>query len=173
MKAINRNIVLTAMLILGVAEGCKKPYDYDRETTPAYSVEKLAERINGKWMLSSAIQIDELSVTKESIDITDFYTADGAAAPNVTFDYANKTFSVDTAGLTFNYLKVKEGKWAFDDERYPAAINLMDVNSNAIGSIQIGSSLLGSTPKLNYVSGAECDGGTKVMSFNIIFTKSN
>lgn len=173
MKAINRHIILTAIFSLTMMAGCKKPYDYDKETTPAYSVEKLAERINGKWALSSAIHIDELSVTKESVDITDFYTQDGAAAPNVTFDYVNKTFSVDTAGVQFNYFKVKEGKWTFDNERYPSSINLTDADNNALGSIQIGSSLLGPTPKLNYVSGAECDGGTKVMSFNIIFTKSN
>jgi hypothetical protein len=171
MKTTSYKLMLCCAALL-VFASCEKPYDYDKEIgAPTYSAEKLAASINGKWTMNEAKQVDEKSLTKESIDITDFYTADGANRPNIAFNATGQTFTIDTAGLVANFFPVASGKWKFDDERYPTKIELTDINDNAIGSISIGSNLLGPTPKLNYSSTASCSGSV-VMSYNVLFSKS-
>lgn len=172
MKTITYKLFFYIATLL-VFAGCEKPYDYDKEIgAPSYSAEKLAASINGKWVMNEAKHIDEKSLTKESIDITDFFTADGAKSPNISFNSVGNTFTVDTVGLVSNLFTVASGKWKFDDDRYPTKIDLTDANGNAIGSILIGSNLLGLTPKLNFSYGASCSGSV-VMSYNVLFSKSN
>jgi hypothetical protein len=167
---INFKTLIVFLASAFVWVSCEKPYDYDKEITPKYSPEKMASAINGKWELTKALHIDEKSITKESIDITDFYAQDGASLPNITFATNPQIFTVDTAGVVFNYFNGTSGTWAFDDDRYPSQISLTDNSGSTLGVIKIGSNLLGLTPTLTYVSEASC-GGEKAMTYNIQFTK--
>jgi hypothetical protein len=172
MKSTTYLFTIASCTILLLSAACKKPYDYDKEIgAPKYSIENLNTAILGKWVMSEAKQTDEKSLTKEAIDITDFFIADGASAPNITFSATGNSFTIDTTGLLINFFSVDNGKWKFDDLRYPTKIELTDVNDNMVGSIEIGSNLLGFTPKLNYVSSAKCSGDV-VMSYSVLFNKS-
>lgn len=167
-----KNTLYFCLSLFVLVMACKKPYDYDNPTTTVYSEEKLNQAINGTWVMNTATQIDEKSVVKESIDITDFFLEDGAKAPNINFNTANYTFSVDTAGLKINYFTVANGKWRFDDVRYPTQIILTDMQDASIGSVAITSNLLGLAPTIGYISGASCSGAL-VMKSNVSFIKSN
>lgn len=161
---------MTGAALLGVS--CKKPYDYDKDLgTPAYSVEKLNASITGTWRMQQALQVDEKTLIRESMDITDFLTAGNATAPNIRFDAASRTFSVDTAGLLINYFVIPSGKWKFDDDRYPARIILMDQNDTETSEISIGKNLLSPAPQLMFIQSIDCS-GEKAISYNIVFTKN-
>ncbi|MCU0422514.1 MAG: DUF5004 domain-containing protein [Bacteroidia bacterium] len=170
MKSLKHTAFILAFSSI-ILWGCEKPYDYDKDTQPKYSPEKLASAINGTWTLDRGLQTDELSLTKESIDITDFFTEDGAKAPNITFDNNNKTFTVDTVGLMVNYFGAVGGSWTFDDDRFPTAIDLKDANGAVIGRVPVTSNLLGLAPRISYQGNAFC-GTDKVMSVNLIMKKN-
>lgn len=149
--------------------GCKKPYDYDKEVAaPIATPEKIAASLTGKWEMKIATQVDEKSLTKESIDISDFLISDGKS-PNISF-HADGSFTVDTPGLIINYFVAEQGLWAFDDPRYPTKVLLKDAANNALTEITIGSNLVGLSPQLSYISSVDCS-GEKAMSYNITLVK--
>ncbi len=168
-----KNKILKLMLCMLplLWSACEKPYDEDKKIgPPLYSPDQLLTIISGKWQMQSAKQVDEKSLTKETIDITDFFTQEtGSNNPTIEFK-ADKTFIADTAGVAVNYFGVTSGKWVFDDPTYPTKINLSDANDQVIGSISIGTNLLGANPKLLYTKTSMC-GSDKAFTFNIEFLK--
>jgi len=168
-----KNTLLKLMLCLHpfIWSACEKPYDEDKKIgPPLYSSDQLLTIISGKWQMQTAMQVDEKSLTKETMDITDFFTQEpGSNAPSIVLktDY---TFTADTAGVVVNYFGITSGKWSFDDPAYPTKINLSDANNQAIGSISIGTNLLGANPKLLYTKTSMC-GSDKAFTFNIDFLK--
>lgn len=159
------------VVLLMAIPACKKTaYDYDKKPTPVYSLEKLLSSINGSWQMQTATQTDELSLTKEAIDITDFFIDNGAKAPNITFKSADRTFSVDTAGMVQNDLKVTEGKFRFDDERFPAAVILTNASDSELTRLNVGNNLLSQTPALEFLHKGFCT-DQQVMTVKITYTK--
>ncbi len=162
---------LIMITISVVITGCKKPYDYDKEVAASVSTpEKIAGSINGTWKMSSAIEIDEKSLVKESMDIADFLTSDAGTVPNITFNTTDYTFTVDTNSLVQNFFKVVNGKWSFDDNRYPSKVILTDMDNNPLFDVVIGKNLLSPTPQLNFVDGVNC-GTDKAISYSVSFIK--
>ncbi len=149
-----------------LAFGCEKPYDKDKEIgPPIYSAENFNSILNGKWVLSKASQVDELSLTKESIDITDFYSMSPATQkPNITFNTTNQTFVSDTTGVMVSYFG-SSGTWSYDDNNYPTKIIL---NSGTV--IPIGSNIQAPGGYLEYQESASCS-GSSVMTFKLQFAK--
>jgi hypothetical protein len=172
MKKIN----LFGLIILSVVFivfGCKKPYDYSKEVAePISSPEKIAAALNGSWKMNTAIQIDEKSLVKESMNIADFLTAESGQVPNISFNTVDSTFTVDTASLVLNLFVLSNGKWSFDDNRYPSKIILKDLNGIIASEVSIGKNLLSPTPQLNFVNAVNC-GAEKAMSYSISFFKNN
>lgn len=161
------------LITISVIIGCKKPYDYDKEVAASVSTpEKIAASLNGTWKMNSAIEVDEKSLVKESMDISDFLISDIGAVPNITFNTTDNTFTVDTVGLVLNFFKVYNGKWSFDDDRYPSKIKLADMNNNPILDIVIGKNLLSPSPQLNFVDGVNC-GAEMALSYSVSFIKQN
>ena len=122
MKRIYILTIITAFAIYG----CKKPYEDKAIGDPIYTTENLMKILNGKWVMSSALQLDEKSLTKESIDITDFYTSQaGSHLPNIIINTTDHTYTSDTAGVVANYFGTA-GTWALDDPDYPKKIWLIN-----------------------------------------------
>ncbi len=152
---------------------CKKsPYDLDKNPERVYSLEKIMANMNGIWKMQSAVQIDELSLTKESIVVSDFYTADGAKIPNISFNTTDMTFVVDTVGLVLNDLNATIGKFKFDDERFPAKVILTDMADVEIATLNIASNLLSQVPMLQYSVTAKCS-ESDVFTTRLNFIKTN
>ena len=164
-------LVLVAMVISLSVTSCKKPYDDDKEVAaPISTPDKIASALNGSWSMTTAVEIDEKSLVKESMDIADFLTSDLGQVPNITFNTANNTFTVDTAGLVVNFFKLTNGKWSFDDDRYPTKISLKDLSDNVVSEVTIGKNLLSPTPQLNFVDVVNC-GTDKAISYSISLVK--
>lgn len=102
-----------AALVL-LAPACKK----DKTLDPAPSK---VEGLSASWVLVKASQVDEVSLIKETADITDFYST-GTQMPNITFN-ANFTFSSDNTGVAKSHFG-SSGTWAFDNNDYPTKILL-------------------------------------------------
>ena len=77
--------------------------------------------INATWRLVEVNQQDDVSFTLETRNISDFLLADGNA-PQITFNSADKTYSVDAKGK-LNFWGT-EGSWTFDDDVAPTNITL-------------------------------------------------
>jgi hypothetical protein len=171
-----KKIQILGLFIITVSvlvTGCKKPYDYDKEVAASVSTpEKIAASINGTWRMNSAVEIDEKSLVKESMDIADFLTSDMGAVPNITFNTTDNTFTVDTNGLVQNFFKVDHGKWNFDDARYPSKVILTDIDNNPILDVVIGKNLLSPNPQLDFVDGVKC-GAEMAISYSVSFIKQN
>jgi len=169
-----KKIYLLGSFVMAISlstSSCKKPYDYEKEVAiPVSTPEKIALALNGSWKMNAAIEIDEKSLVKESMDIADFLTSDLGQVPNITFNTTENTFTVDTAGLVVNFFKVTYGKWSFDDDRYPSKIKLKDMSDNAVSEVTIGKNLLSPTPQLNFVDVVNC-GADKAISYSISLVK--
>ena len=158
--------------VLALFNSCKKPYDDDKEVAaPISTPEKIAASIEGTWYMNSALEIDEKSLIKESIDISDFLTSETGLVPNITFKASDKTFTIDTTGVVKNFFKVNNGKWLFDDDRYPSKITLIDLSDNIITDVNISKNLLSTNPQLSFIDGANC-GSEKAISYSISFVKN-
>lgn len=86
------------------------------------------EGIKAHWELSKAVQVDELSLTKEAANIYGYFTS-AAKLPNITF--TDSTFAVDTAGLGYNFFGGTTGKWVFDDPQFPSNITFTPDGASA------------------------------------------
>ncbi|MCE2740435.1 MAG: DUF5004 domain-containing protein [Sphingobacteriales bacterium] len=172
MKKIN--LFGLIILVIGIISiGCKKPYDDSKEVaTPISSPEKIAAALSGSWTMNTAIQVDEKSLVKESMNIADFLTSESGQVPNISFNTVDSTFTVDTASLVLNLFVLSNGKWSFDDNRYPSKIILKDLNGNVASEVSIGKNLLSPAPQLNFVNAVSC-GAEKAMSYSISFLKNN
>lgn len=103
-------IAVAALLMVGA---CKK--EMKELGAPASKVEGLL----ATWELNKAVQVDEQSLTKESANIFHYFSS-SAKLPNITF--LDSTYTVDTAGLSFNFFGGPSGSWKFDDVDYPSKI---------------------------------------------------
>lgn len=170
----NINVIGSTLMLIGLLVfGCKKPYDDSKEVaSPITSPEKIAEALNGTWKMTTALQIDEKSLVRESMDISDFLTAENGQVPNINFNTIDSTFSVDTTNLVLNLFVLSNGKWSFDDNRYPSKIILKDLNGIMASEVIIGKNLLSPNPQLNFASSFSC-GAEKAMSYNVSFVKNN
>jgi hypothetical protein len=78
--------------------------------------------LDGTWEVSSAAIIDEQSVLKDEIDLSDFYTADPSSLMRLTFNSVDFSYSVEE-GEGINYFG-SGGNWEYDDPNFPAYIYL-------------------------------------------------
>ena len=169
-----KNRILNLMLCvlpLIMWSACEKPYDENKKIgPPRFTPQQIMTVLEGKWQMLTAKQVDEKSLTKEAIDITDFFTQEpGSNVPSIVFN-TDYTFITDTTGVVVDYFGVSNGKWSFDDPAYPSVINLTDANDNSVGSISIGTNLLSLNPMLLYTKSAMC-GEEKAFTYNLEFLK--
>ena len=113
MNMNNKIIVGLAIVGLMIAS-CKK--DVKEIGAPASKM----EGIKASWILTKAVQVDELSLTKESANVYSFFSS-SSNLPNIVF--SDSTYTVDTVGLKLNFFGGVSGKWAFDNPLYPAKIS--------------------------------------------------
>lgn len=113
---MTRNLIILAMATF-VLLGCAK------EETPVLDppFDKV-EGLDGTWEVSSAAIIDEQSVLKDEIDLSDFYTSDPSNLMSLIFKSADFTYSV-VEGEGINYFG-NGGTWEYDDPNFPAYIYL-------------------------------------------------
>lgn len=172
MKKINLFGIAIVLIVLTIS-ACKKPYDDSKEVaSPISSPEKIAAAINGTWKMTNALQIDEKSLVKESMNITDFLTSESGQVPNIIFSTTDSSFTVDTTNLVLNLFELSSGKWSFDDNRYPSKILLKDINGVVASEVVIGKNLLSPSPQINFVSSVNC-GEEKAFSYSVSFFKNN
>lgn len=162
MKNVFRNIAIL-VLIGSTLSACKK--EIKEIGNPASKV----EGIQASWVLSKSIQIDEVSLVKESSNITRFFTG-GGKMPNITF--TETTYIVDTVGLSFNFFGTSSGTWAFDNNEFPSMIKFtpndaapFDLKLN--GPIRPQDNLKFTRPIFTSCKGAS----THVMSYNLEFVR--
>lgn len=108
-----KKIIFSALMAGLVLVSCKK--EMKEIGAPASKV----EGITASWELSQAVQIDERSLTRESYNLTRYFQKKGKL-PNISF--GENTYTVDTAGLSFNFFGGPSGTWAFDDAAAPSSI---------------------------------------------------
>ena len=164
-----KKIYILAFITAFIFYGCKKVYEDKPIGDPIYTTANLMKILNGKWVLSNAIQVDEKSLTKESIDITDFYSSQaGSQLPNITFNIADKTFISDTTGVVENYFGTA-GTWILDDPNYPTKITLISGTDSI--QIPIGKNLqtIGGG-YLEFQESANCSGAA-AMTFKLKLVK--
>ncbi len=103
--------------ILGtMVVSCKK--DLKEIGPPASKMEGM----KASWVLTKAVQIDELSLTKESANVFGFLSS-SPNLPNIVF--SDSTYAVDTVGLKLNFFGDVSGKWSFDNPLYPSKVNFV------------------------------------------------
>jgi hypothetical protein len=119
--------------------------------------------------MSLAMHVDEKSLTKESIDITDFYTQEnGSQAPNITFNTTNSTYTSDTSGVVVKYFGTS-GTWHFDDNTYPSKI-LLTTSVGTTLVFPLGTNLQSANPTLLFKDSLFC-GTASSMTYNLTFKK--
>ena len=111
---MNNKIIVGLAIVGMLIVSCKK--DVKEIGAPASKM----EGIKASWILTKAVQVDELSLTKESANIYGFFSR-SSNLPNIMF--SDSTYSVDTVGLKLNFFGGVSGKWAFDNPLYPAKIS--------------------------------------------------
>ncbi len=162
MKTIFRNIAI--MLLIGsTLSACKK--ELKEIGTPASKL----EAIQANWELLKAVQVDEVSLIRESANITSYFY-NGVRRPNISFTAT--TYTIDTVGLSYNFFGSTSGTWAFDNVEFPSVIKFtpndaapFDFKLN--GPIRPQDNLKFTRPV--YTS---CKGATKmVMSYNLEFER--
>lgn len=162
MKTILKRLMI--LLALGsTLSACKK--ELKEIGNPASKV----EGIQSSWVLKKSVQIDEVSLVKESANITSFF-ANGSTLPNITFGAS--TYSVDTVGLKINFFGTVSGTWAFDNNEFPSMIKFtpsdaapFDLKLN--GPIRPKDNLKFTRPIYTSCKGAT----THVMSYNLEFVR--
>lgn len=162
MKTTYKTLVFA--MLLGLTLGaCKK------ELKEIGAVASKLEGIQASWELSKSVQVDEVSLVKESANITSFFTS-GAKRPNITFTAT--TYSVDTVGLNFNFFGSTSGTWAFDNNEFPSIIKFtpndgapFDLKLN--GPIRPQDNLKFTKPVFTSCKGAS----THIMSYNLEFVR--
>jgi hypothetical protein len=115
-----KNTIIIGLAIVGtIIASCKK--DLKEIGNPASKM----DGIKASWVLTKAIQIDELSLTKESANVFGFFSS-SASLPNILF--SDSTYTVDTVGLKLNFFGDVSGKWSFDNPLYPSKVNFVPSN---------------------------------------------
>ncbi len=112
MNKIKLSVLLSLAVVLLIG-ACKK--DIKEIGLPGSKV----EGIKASWVLTKAVQVDELSLTKEAANIYGYFS-NSSKMPNITF--TDSTYSVDTAGLELNFFVAPNGTWSFDDPEFPSTI---------------------------------------------------
>ncbi len=115
---MKRIIMITAFFISLMA--CKK--EIKDIGAPASKVEGL----QANWVLQRCSMVDELSLTKESIKMGDYFTVKNAALtqPNIKFaiNNGNRIYTVDTTNVLVNFFQASSGTWNFDNDEFPTEI---------------------------------------------------
>lgn len=88
------------------------------------------EGINADWMLVAAQIIDENTINRDSISLTDYYLS--GEAPLISFDSKTLEYTVNAQGKK-NFFGTG-GTWAFDDDEYPTKIILTDAE---LGTVEV------------------------------------
>lgn len=156
------------MMFLMLSMACKKPYEDKSIGDPIYSADQLKSALNGKWIVSKAAQVDEKSITKEEIDITDFFLQEpGSQMPNIVFNTASSDFTSDTTGVAIQYFN-STGKYYFDDNEYPK--NIILVSGTDTITLPIGSNIQINSGYLQFEKAGYCS-GNKVMTTKLKLIK--
>lgn len=148
---------IAAMVLL--APACKK------ETTLNPAPSKI-EGLAASWVLVQASQVDELSLIKETADITDFY-ATGAAMPNITFN-SNFTFTSDNTGVAKTHFG-NSGTWAFDNNDYPTKI-ILTYTGGGTDDLPLGATIRTTDKRLKIKQTINC-GTDAVFSYLLEFER--
>lgn len=105
--------------------GCKKEPE-----VPFGEPSSKIEGINAEWMLVAAQLIDENTINRDSISLTDYYLS--GEAPMISFDSKTFEYAVTAHGKK-NFFGIG-GTWAFDDDEYPTKIILNDAE---LGTVEV------------------------------------
>ena len=158
-----------SILIVLIISGCKKPYEKKDIGDPIYSPEKARVILNGKWTVRKITHIDEKSLTKESIEITDYFLQNpGSQLPSITFNTDNNTYISDTAGVAISYFG-SGGKWLFDNDQYPSRIYLLRGAADTV-LINIAANLQSREAYLSFRESFSCSGEAS-MTYNLELIK--
>jgi hypothetical protein len=110
--------ILTAFLFIA---GCK-------EKAVLEAPGSKLEGIHANWAMTEVLQVDEASINKDELDVSDAFI--GATPLKINFNSNDFTYTVvNTSGP--NYFG-EGGTWAFDDNEYPTKITLTTTNSKVI-----------------------------------------
>jgi hypothetical protein len=103
--------IVTTLLLLA---SCKK------ENPELEAPGSKLEGINANWQMVEVIQVDEASISKEELDVSEAFI--NAIPLQINFNSSDFTYSVvNTSGP--NYFG-DGGSWEFDDNEYPTKITL-------------------------------------------------
>lgn len=116
MKKMNWKISMMLMaMTVGLLYSCN-----EEEPVLAPPFSKVAG-LHGTWVVSSVVQVDEQTVLKDEIDLTNYFVT-GSNLLALEFDSTDFTYVVqEGAG---NNPFGSGGTWAFDDMDYPSEIYL-------------------------------------------------
>jgi len=163
MKLTMKNTTVLIALAFFMLGACKK------DVKEIGMVASKLEGVKASWELSKAVQVDEQSLTKESANITGFFTKAGKL-PNISF--SDTTYTVDTAGLSFNFFGGAAGTWKFDDQEYPSKITFMPTGGASFDLKLNGPIRPQDNLRLSKEITHSCKGkATWVMSYNLEFTR--
>lgn len=86
------------------------------------------EGIHATWEMVEVVQVDEVSISKDELDVSDAFIA--GTPMQITMDSENFTYSVtNTAGPNFFG---DSGSWEFDDNEFPTKITITSNTSDVI-----------------------------------------
>ncbi|MES2381850.1 MAG: DUF5004 domain-containing protein [Bacteroidota bacterium] len=114
-----KKAIIIASIFLGII-ACKK--DIKDLGTPSSKVDGL----QAKWVLKRCSMVDEVSLTKETIKMGDYFTVKNIAytQPNIKFETLNgsRVYTVDTTNVLVNFFQTPTGAWNFDSDEFPTEI---------------------------------------------------
>ena len=117
---MKKYISLIVIIVLGLA-ACKKERPVLNE--PGNKL----DGINANWELVEVIQVDEASISKDELDVSDIFLGNPLKIDINSTDF---TYSVDnTSGP--NYFGVS-GTWEFDDNEFPTKVTFTTSTSKVI-----------------------------------------
>lgn len=161
---MNKNSKLIGMVLLALGVfACKK--DLKDIGTPGSKV----EGIQASWEMSKCVHVDEVSLVKESANITGYFTK-GSKLPNISFK--DSLYTVDTAGVVINFFNSTAGVWKFDNDNFPTKIlftpsDAMPFEFKLNGPIRPQDNLKFTKQVFTSCKGAQ----THVMSYNLEFIR--
>lgn len=150
--------IFIAAVILAIP-ACKK----DKTLEPAPSK---VDGLTAAWVLVKATQVDELSLIKESADITEFY-ASGTTQPNITFkpDFTFTSNNVGVAKVHFG----NSGTWKFDNANFPTKI-ILTYTGGGTDDLPLGATIRTTDTRLKIKQTINC-GTQAVFSYLLEFER--
>lgn len=118
---VKKYMLMVLALVAVTINACKK--EYEEIGLPASKI----DAITSKWVLTTFNVTDKGGIVDESMDMTEYYTAN-SAMPNITLNIlgTDTIFTSDTTGVKLNLFAAPNGRWRFDDINFPTKVILMN-----------------------------------------------